>query len=78
MDTQNKVTVKRVKKMNGDCFYKLFKDDTLVECWFFDESASPESVMYEESVRSKALAFAATLEKGKLDIEEIIYQTPEN
>lgn len=63
-----KVTVVRLKKLDGDTFFRVYVDGVFDRSFYF----TPET---EEMERQNAMEYAARIEKGESDIEETIYET---
>ena len=79
MDTQNKVTVKRITPLGGDCSFQVsWGKPTQYRHFSFRLNEPENSIYYEEKSRIEAMALVAKIENGNTDTEEIIYQTPEN
>jgi len=77
-----KATIKKVRKRDGDNFYRVLdaKGEVIVSFYFKPECEDLESVMHPDYALKEAQDFAKRMESGELDkdIEEIVYQTPDD
>ena len=76
----NKVTVIRKVPVNERPIFEVrtTADNKLQGCFCFEIGANRNDPYNEEKNRLKAMELAAKIENGNQDIEEIIYQTPQN
>lgn len=79
MDTQNKVTVKIIRKLGERPYFQVeWGKPIQFKVFSFMEDAAEGTTDCKQKNRDRAMAFAAKIENGNTDTEEIIYQTPEN
>lgn len=79
MDTQNKVTVKRIEQLGDTPYFQVSWGNPITfKVFSFMKDVGKDSMYDEERTKQRAMEFATTIEKGHTNTEEIIYQTPEN
>jgi len=70
------VRVIRRIPVNEKPVFEVRTDGKLEGCFCFELNAPADDPYHEETNRLKAMELALKIEKGNQDIEEIIYQTP--
>lgn len=74
-----KVKINRIVKNDGEHFYYIYANGTLIKAMWFNPEATEGSLAHESVVLNEAKALAFKLEKSE-DIkpsETTIYETPD-